>query len=192
MAERRADVFSDKDQSRKEDKIITDPKKYLNVTKKGSFKYTGCFESLKRLIDDSLSIETKWWSPGGCCKQYESSALIIRWYTTNNSQTVKALESGDLKAKLNVIADENIDEPNNEENEDTALESITTGEQVIDNNVINLPDASFLSSLPEAYDVLGEKIRFIEEQMVKKITGISNEVQKLKDRDDLYTTLSRD
>ena len=152
-------------------------KSYLIVAKKYSFKYTGCFEFLKRLTDDHIfSIETKWSSPGGCCKQYESSAVIVRWYTTNSSLTVKGLESGDLKAKLNAIADENMDEPNNEENEDAAFESITTGEQVNDNNVINLPDASSLPCLPEAYDVLGEKMRLIEEQMVKKITGISNEI----------------
>ena len=56
-------------------------KKYLSITKKGSFKWSGFFEQLKKVIDDIVETQGKWTLPGGGSQQFESPELLIWWYT---------------------------------------------------------------------------------------------------------------
>ncbi|CAB3998992.1 Hypothetical predicted protein [Paramuricea clavata] len=46
--------------------------KYLHITKKGSIKWEGSFESLQSFFNSFLKAETKWPLRRGGCKQYEA------------------------------------------------------------------------------------------------------------------------
>ena len=99
------------------------------LTKRGSLKWEGSFESLKKLFDTVLKTETKWTTPAGGCKQYENSALYIRWYTINKTLTIKGLESQNLKSKLMTFAVRNQESQSNDEDEDVSVLCVTTREQ---------------------------------------------------------------
>ena len=45
--------------------------KYLNITEKGKFRWTGSFENLEILMNELLETQTKCSSPGGHCKLLE-------------------------------------------------------------------------------------------------------------------------
>ena len=109
--------------------IDLDLQKRPVLTKRGSFKWEGSFESLKKLFDTVLKTETKWTTPGGGCKQYENNALHIRWYTINKTLTIKGLESQNLKSKLMTSAVRNQESQSNDEDEDVSVLCVTTIEQ---------------------------------------------------------------
>ncbi len=90
MVDRREKFSSDKNQNTSEIQVDFDLKKCLVFTSKGSLKWLGSLEELKQVFYVILNVETNWATPRGGCKQYENSALDIRWYITSKSLIIKA------------------------------------------------------------------------------------------------------
>ena len=80
--------------------------KYLIVNSKGKFKWNGSFEEPKSLMNVLTMQETKWTTPSGNCKLFETNDLTVRWYynNNNNSLTINGTASKDIKFKLNRMA----------------------------------------------------------------------------------------
>ena len=58
----------------------------LKVTEKGVIKWEGRFEVLKSFLDSLLRTDTRWTTPRGNCKQYQTeNGLDIRWYLTSKT-----------------------------------------------------------------------------------------------------------
>ena len=115
-------------------------------------------------------IGTKCSVPSGCCKQFESSALIIRWYSTNYSLTIKGPESEELKGKMIAMASQNVDEASYDEDEnETGL----------------LKD----SSSSGVYCQVMEELKLIEKR-TDKFEDLSNKIHRLKSKDKISTSLS--
>ena len=54
--------------------------KHLSLTGKGKFKWNGSFENLEIFMNELLETQTKWSTPGGHSKLFESDNIIVRWY----------------------------------------------------------------------------------------------------------------
>lgn len=74
--------------------------RHLRLTDKGGLKWYGSFESLETMMNELLKQPTKWSSPGGGSKLLDMDELVIRWYSQNNSLTVKGEASEDMKTQL--------------------------------------------------------------------------------------------
>ena len=68
MAEGRVESGSDENQINSQNQACLELRKYLILTTKGSFKWKGCFETLKQFLDSILKVQTKWSTPGSGCK----------------------------------------------------------------------------------------------------------------------------
>ena len=87
--------------SSNENRSVFKGETYLHITKKGSLKWEGSFESLQSFFDLILKIETKWSTPRGGCKQYVAdNSLEIRWYFSSKSLCFNGPDSENLKLQL--------------------------------------------------------------------------------------------
>ena len=76
----------------------------LFITTRGSFKWLGSFDELKKFCDKILKIDSRWLVPGGGCKSFENEDITIRWYSTNNSLIIKGQDGESLRNELKLIA----------------------------------------------------------------------------------------
>ena len=87
--------------SSNENQSVFKAEKYLHITKKGSLKWEGSFESLQSFFDLFLNLQTKWSTPRGGCKQYVAdNGLEIRWYSSSKSLCFNGPNSENLKLQL--------------------------------------------------------------------------------------------
>ena len=91
-----------------ENQSVFKAEKYLHITKKGSLKWEGSFESLQSFFDLFLNLQTKWLMPQGGCKQYVAdNGQEIHWYSSLKSLCFNGPNSENLKLQLiNVISKE--------------------------------------------------------------------------------------
>ena len=72
--------------SSNENQSVFKAEKYPHITKKGSLKWEGSFESIQSFFDLFLNLQTKWSTPRVGCKQYVAdNGLEIRWYSSSKS-----------------------------------------------------------------------------------------------------------
>ena len=177
------------------DKNVADceNRKHLIVTSRGSLKWEGTFESLKRLIDSILEVETKWSMPGGGCKQYVAGDDIdIRWYMSSKSLTIKGVGSDPLKSKMISLAAGNQEQDIikvNEVDDDDIMSSLTTPTDRTE--LINLSDTLNTSNILPFIDMV-KKLKLLEGRFEEEINEMKIEVNKLKSHERLSGELSRE
>ena len=146
----------------------------LKVTEKGVLKWEGCFEVLKSFLDSFLRTDTRWTTPRGNCKQYQTeNGLYIRWYSTSKSLCIDGPAGESLKTQLIILVD------NIQHESCSPVEACAeTSNFETTNNTDSSAESSDHSKI--SLEAIAESLRKLEDRMDKKMGEMSYEIEKIK------------
>ena len=146
----------------------------LKVTEKGVLKWEGCFEVLKSFLDSFLRTDTRWTTPRGNCKQYQTeNGLYIRWYSTSKSLCIDGPAGESLKTQLIILVDNIQHESCNPVEACAETSNFETT-----NNTDSSAESSDHSKI--SLEAIAESLRKLEDRMDKKMGEMSYEIEKIK------------
>ncbi|CAB4029774.1 Hypothetical predicted protein [Paramuricea clavata] len=159
--------------------------KYLHITKKGSIKWEGSFESLQGFFNSFLKAETKWMTPRGGCKQYEAdNNLVIRWYSSSKLLCFSGPTSEkliDLVPKQQqiidgvegeILVDQTLDY--DDETTNTTDDEHSGADNDKHLNVENVEHSSV------SLEKIAENFKLLENRVNAKVLELSSKIDKLK------------
>ena len=175
--------------------------KYLHLTKKGSIKWEGSFESLQSFFNSFLKAETKWTTPRGGCKQYESdNNLVIRWYSSSKSLCFSGPTSENIKLKLidlmpkqqqiidgvegEISVDQTLDY--DDETTNTTDDELSNADSDKHSNVENVEHSSV------SLEKIAENFKLLENRVNAKVLQLSSKIDKLKSNSVCNNDLSQE
>lgn len=194
MASHSESESSDNFCSSNENQSVFKGEKYLHITKKGSLKWEGSFESLQSFFDLFLNLQTKWSTPRGGCKRYVAdNGLEIRWYSSSKSLCFNGPNSENLKLQLiNLIPKEQTidgvegeilgeilgDQPLNDEDETTNVtdDEHSDVDKDKDLNAVNVEHSGV------SLEKIAVDFKLLEDRMNAKVNELSHEINKLKSK----------
>ena len=157
-----------------EEQNTFDIENLLKLTEKRVLKWEGNFHELKSFLDSFLKTDTKWSTPRGNCKQYQTdNGLDIRWYSTSKSLCIDGPAGESLKTQLTTLVN-NIErefpstsEIAGESSNFQTLSRINSGIQGCDPSYVSL-------------DKIAEIFRKLEDRMNERIEELKHEIQEIK------------